>query len=767
MKKKRKAVVVAELFFLLCLFLYLGLQKKETVILNADEMTLIRQQADGSTVEEESCYYDRSYEANDIYIQSPVCTLDAGVYQISLSLETNQDGYKGECVSHIFSVHEGYYETDSGRQRVCSENNYTYQVNVRRNGDEIVIRNQMNPDGLEPYLLLNEIQISYSRSGSMLFWGIRLFIGFMLLNLCLWLYSKRNDFGEKTKLAAAVLTGIWLLSSVVIFIPYLVRGHDIRFHLMRIEGLKDGLLSGVFPVKVQPTWLNGNGYPVSILYPDLFLYIPACLRIMGVSLQTAYKIYIMLVNGVTVVCSYWSFSRMSGRRAWGVLGSFIYTLSMYRLTNVYTRAAVGEYTAMVFMPLVLYAMWKIYQDVDLQEKSYQRNWILLVLSLTGIIQSHIISVEMTGIFILLVCLLFWRKTFEKKRFLVLCKSLAGTILLNLWFVVPFLDYYKEDLIVLSGKNGVPMIQDKGIYIPQLFSLVYHSMGNGGQAGMLQEMPMTVGIGGSLVLLVCFWEVVIKGRKLRKEIKLSLGLLVLSLFLSTIYFPYDFFVNNVPVVGMLLANIQFPFRFLAPASVFLAWLACLLAKEEKWKRCIPILCIAVALQAVLYVGGTLNETEIFEVKGNADVSSFDVSGAEYVPYGTNFEILDTQVLGEEGIFINRYDRKYNHINMELVNASSQDKILRLPLLYYRGYVAMDENTGLKLAMIKGDNNRGQITIPAGYSGEITVSFEEPWYWRGAEIISLVFLIWLIISSFLQSKYVPHKLIHGYVKGRKII
>lgn len=745
MKNKIKAVIIAEFFFLSCILLYFGFQRKDVVILNADEMTLVRQQTDGSTIEEESCYYDRSYEAQDIYIQSPVFTLDAGVYQVSLSVDTNQGEYEGDCVSRIFSVHEGYNETDSGKQRVCAENNYTYQVNVRQNGDEVVIRNYMNPDGLEPYLLLNEIQISYSPTGSILFWGSRLFIGFMFFNLCLWLYSKKNDLGEKTKLVSTVLVGIWLLSSAVIFIPYLVRGHDIRFHLMRIEGLKDGLLSGVFPVKIQPTWLNGNGYPVSILYPDLFLYIPAFFRIMGVSLQTAYKIYIMLVNGATIGCSYWSFSRISGCRTWGVLGSFVYTLSIYRLTNVYTRAAVGEYTAMVFMPLVLYAMWKIYQEGDLQDKSYQRNWILLAFSLTGIIQSHVISVVMSGIFIFLVCLLFWRKTFEKKRFLVLGKAALGTVLLNLWFVVPFLDYYKEDLIVLSGKNGIPMIQDKGIYIPQLFSLVYNSMGNGGQAGMQGEMPMTVGIGGMLVLLVCFYEIVIKGRKVKKEIRLSLGFLVLSLLLSTIYFPYDFLIKNVSVVGMLLGNIQFPFRFLAPASVFLAWLACLLAKEQRWRRWLPVLCIAVLLQAVFYVGGVLNETEIFEVKGNADISSFDVGGAEYVPYGTNFEILDTQVLAEEGVRVNSYNRKYNRIDMDLVNLSSQDRRLQLPLLYYRGYAAIDNKTDIKLTIMNGENNRAQIIIPTGYSGKVTVFFEEPWYWRGAEIISLIFLIWVIMNE----------------------
>lgn len=746
MKNKIRVVITIEFLVLLLALLFFGLKKRETVILDADEMTLIRVQTDGSLVEEESCYYDRSYEAQELYIQSPEFTLNPGVYKIALFIETNQDGREGDCISSILSTHGSYYQTDSGKQRVCEENNYTYHVSVYHRDEEVVIRNQMNPDGLEPYLLINEIQISYSPVRSMVSWGIKLLIGFMFIDFCLWLYTKRNNFEENTRKLATALIGLWLLSCASVFIPYLVRGHDIRFHLMRIEGLKDGLLSGAFPVKIQPTWMNGNGYPVSILYPDLFLYIPASLRIMGCSLQLVYKVYIMVVNGATIGFSYWSFRKMSGRRSWGLLGSFIYTLSIYRLTNVYTRAAVGEYTAMAFMPLVLYAMWRVFREEDIQEKSYQRNWILLAFSLTGIIQSHIISIEIVGIFILLVCLIMYKRTFVKERFMVLCKALAGTLLLNAWFLIPFLDYSKEDLIVLSGKSGVTMIQDRGAYIPQLFTWVYNTMGSGFKAGMLEEMPMTIGIGGTLALAACFYGSVIKGKKLEKEVKLCLGLAISAIFLSSIYFPYDFLVKNIPMIGVLLSKIQFPFRFLAPAAVFFAWLICVLAKETMWKRWIPILCVCVGLQAVLFIGAVLNETEIFQVRGNADISSFDVSGAEYVPYGTNFEILDMQPLANEGIRVNGYSRKYNRIKVLLENTSSQDSILEIPLLYYRGYTAKDENSGLNLEIENGDNNRIQIIIPAGYSGEVAVAFVEPWYWRAAEVVSLLFLAGILISIY---------------------
>lgn len=80
MRKKYGIAVIAEFLFLLCFLLYFGLQKRELVILGADEMNLVRVQADGIMVTEESCYYDRSNEAEEIYIESPAFCLDPGVY---------------------------------------------------------------------------------------------------------------------------------------------------------------------------------------------------------------------------------------------------------------------------------------------------------------------------------------------------------------------------------------------------------------------------------------------------------------------------------------------------------------------------------------------------------------------------------------------------------------------------------------------------------------------------------------------------------------
>lgn len=749
MKKKVGFLLGVEGFILLVSFFYCIHLKQPSVLLGTDNFKLVRVQEDGETQEEESCYYDRSYEAKDIYIETSSVSLKQGVYRVTLSIETNQEGYDGDCISEILFTHSGFRQADSGKQFVKKENDFSFNIRVGRNGEPLIIRSRMNPDGLEPYLLLKEIRIGRLPIMSGLWGTSSLLFGILILNLCLLFYIKRDIIDNKAKYLGISLFMVWLLSSAPVFIPYLVNGHDIRFHLLRIEGLKDGMLSGVFPVKLQPNWLNGNGYPVSILYPDLFLYVPAFLRIAGISLQAAYQIYVLLVNAATVFISYWSFGQMSGRKAIGVLGALTYTLSLYHLANIYTRAAVGEYTAMVFMPLVLYALWRIYTQ-DMREKGYKQGWILLALSLTGIIQSHVISVEMTGIFILLICLILWKRTFCKNRFLVLSKAFAGTVLLNAWFLVPFLDYYKEDLVILSEKNESPLIQGRGIFLPQLFSLAYKAFGTGSSAGMLEEMPMTIGLCGILLLAACFWSIVIKKILLGKSEKICLILTFCAMLMCTVLFPYDFLSENIPLLGTLLGNIQYPFRFLSIVTLFLAWLACLLAKDGSWKRWIPFLCIVVAIQAWQYTSVVLNESEVFTVYGNADVSTFDISGGEYVPYGTDLSLLDRKVELGEGLIMDGFSQRYNFINVKLTNASSKESFFHVPLLYYRGYEAIDINSGNHLFLEKGDNNRIKITVPAGFSGDVSIAFSEPWYWRMAEIVSATFIIFLIVSTIFHKK-----------------
>lgn len=154
--------------------------------------------------------------------------------------------------------------------------------------------------------------------------------------------------GESTKKQNIIQILLYALLLIFISIPlfsgYLYRisgGHDINFHLMRIEGLAEGLRMGQFPVKIQPAWYEGYGYGCSVFYGDIFLYVPALMRLFGVPLQWAYKFYVLMTQAGTIAISAYSFGRIFKDKKIAFVGTVLYALAIYRLMNIFCARCSG------------------------------------------------------------------------------------------------------------------------------------------------------------------------------------------------------------------------------------------------------------------------------------------------------------------------------------------------------------------------------------------------------------------------------------------
>ena len=75
---------------------------------------------------------------------------------------------------------------------------------------------------------------------------------------------------------------------------------------------------------------------------------------------------------------------------------------------------------------------------------------------------------------------------------------------------------------------------------------------------------------------------------------------------------------------------------------------------------------------------------------------------------------------------------------------QRQYIELPLLYYKGYRAKESGGGI-LPVVCGENNVVRVLVPSGFQGIIEVDFAGFWYWRAAEVISLVMAVRLICLS----------------------
>lgn len=281
---------------------------------------------------------------------------------------------------------------------------------------------------------------------------------------------------------------------------------------------------GQFPVRIATTTLNGYGYINPLCYCELFLTLPALLYNAWLPLRTCYQVYVFAVTLAASIFSYLCFARISGSRRGGVLGAALYTLSAYRLVCVYFRAAVGEYTAMSFLPLVLLGVYEIYAC----EKPRFAHWAPLAVGMAALVQCHLISTELTGAFLLVFCLLRLRQTLRPARLLAWCKAAALAFGLSAWFLLPFVSTtLSVDLQVNGDLVGKP--QREGLTLMQLLNPFGPGFG-GTSTGTSTDMSLTLGLTLLLGLALVVFCLFRRDRwPLSPALRTTAGLGVLAVF----------------------------------------------------------------------------------------------------------------------------------------------------------------------------------------------------------------------------------------------
>lgn len=605
---------------------------------------------------------------------------------------------------------------------------------------------------------------------------------FLLIDVLFFLWDKKQLFEKQTKEQKGVAVCIGLITifaCVPLFVNYLTSGHDLTFHLMRIEGLAEGLKQGQFPVKMQPLWLNDYGYPVSIMYGDLFLYFPALLRIIGFSLQSAYKIYLASIQLITAVNAYICLKEVAGDRKLGVVGCFLYMFATNRMTNIYYRSAVGEYTALAFLPLVFLGLWYLFGKEDTKETEKRKVFFLLVTGYTCILQTHLLTFNIVIIFSLLYCLLSFKKF--RKNFVFLVKTAIITIVLNLCFLVPMADYMLSHNMKVKFASRFENMQQHGLFVSQLFQMFRFPVSLSGNVmnGVGGDMAIGIGLTYMLVIaLFCFELLTFFVRRKKGEAaeKISVKesvkifiLLCLTLLMSCYFFPWSA-IGDIPVIGSFLTPYQFAWRFIGIAT-FLGVVLCMYALNYLQKLtdrtikvgAIVVLCTLTLIGSQYLMDNKLSMDDKFKVTSSASIDTRGaVANGEYL-------FVESSILSipganpvpenETDIEIVSYEKKNSKITMECKNSSSEERKIQIPFLDYKGYVAENADTGDTLSMTCDEQHVLSVILPGNFSGKIEVSFRQPWYWRVAEAVSLLMLLILL--------FVCRKDIWKKCLGRKVL
>lgn len=692
-------------------------------------------------------YVDESFQDSKFWFRVDTGKLEKGIYRVHISYDTD---------SSANSV--GFFPSEDSYQAVLADSTFLdaqYQefeqeIWVNRTISNMNISIDRDNVG---YLYINNITITRSQYRSFTYLMLTLLFKLFIVDavLCVIRYKEKI---KENYLFLLGFASVFLISSLGIFTNSIIEGHDIWFHLARIEGIKDGILSGALPVKIQPNWLNGYGFAVSTMYGEILLYIPAMLRALGMPMQFAYKAYQLMINFLTVYVAWFSFSRISKNKYIGLLGSAIYAMSIYRIGSIWVRSGVGEYSAMIFFPLVVLGVWELLV-ADNTKEVLKKSWIWWAIGYAGMIQTHVLSCEVVTVFVVLICLLTIRRVFRKETLFALFKAIGTVVITNLWFLVPFLDYLREDFKVF-GEKPVEYIQRVGITLYQLLSITTGGRGTYQRyvPGVNGTVPFSLGGGMIIVIMAVSFlltQKVWNSRKEKNGVLICLCLIILACFMSTCLFPWDALTDMNGLFKTLIVGIRRPTRFMTVAVVLVSLLACLLFMKLKEKmKPLHVKLLAISLCAVCAVECMLFTD--FIMRNNSNIQKYDgslikwdlaISGAEYFYTGTDClaALTDSEFTGTAIVLASEKD--YNHLLIEC--ESDETSYIDCPIFYYRGYQAVDTVTHQKFNVTKGENNKLRIILPEDYHGKIEVYFEEPWYWRGAEVLSLISILILVGTS----------------------
>ena len=550
-----------------------------------------------------------------------------------------------------------------------------------------------------------------------------------------------------------------LLGGVLLaYFPYMTNyfsiGVDTLFHLTRIAGLNETLEQGTsFPIRIQSYWNYGHGYAVSMFYGDLFLFLPAALMLIGFSLMTSFKIFILVLLAATAVIAYHSFYKCVKDEYAALFGSLFYLLIPYHLFNMYNRGAIGEFLAMTFLPLVVCGMYLLYTE-DVKSSSYKKHKWYLVWGISAVLQSHMISTEMTVVFMLVFCVIFWKKTFRRETFLQLSEAAIIALLVNMWFWLPLLYMMNADVYHLQRITSEPG-QNRGVSFANILQL----LPNRGWAatGVYDSTPVQIGAGAFMLLVVyMLWRGRSRAQTWDRACKISAIFSVLTIVMSTRYLPWDAMMN-IPGIGSIISSLQFPSRWMVLAALFAALFATFFFAAVKeaggvlMKSALGIAAAIAVCSAVYHVNSIAFESGVVFLYEPNNMGTISMGFGEFLLeeveiFGLN--LYYHEPVADTGLEWSDYRKKGTDVDISLNNTSDRTLSVEIPLMGYKGYgieVLSNEGIGTAIPYIAeavGNHGDLKVDVPAGYQGAISISYQGFAIFHVAEVISVLSLVFVL-------------------------
>lgn len=497
-----------------------------------------------------------------------------------------------------------------------------------------------------------------------------------------------------------ILIGVAILASL----PFLqfeesLKGMDAIFHLGRIENIANALgIRREVPVRTDLFFYNGYGSAECLMYPNLFMYIPGLIKLCTDNEIISYNLTYVIINFSFAFVMYYATKKLTNNKTIAIIATIIATLFPYRLFTLYIRSAIGELIAQIFIPLLI---WGFYELIYRNHKK----WYILVIAVSGIIQSHIITVFHAFIILSIFALFNIKNILQNKdRLKSIGKFLIFTILINLWFLLPFFEYYKKNLLLPVCATA---IENSTCSIIDYLSFF---VANG----------YTLCIASIIMFIITIIYLLTAFTKKKEFEKLYLWLFILSIIfmlLSSTYFPWTI-IKQTPIGTKYITIMQFAYRFLGYACITLSistsYFTYKFFEQFIKKQQIYIFIVLFVLASAIFS---------FYIHLN-----FALTNIEKVPQGYYVE----------------YVFKAHNTSFYTGDAIEEENYIDLPANYFSYYKVIDDEDNVydikesEDGLVRIYTNGNDID-----AGSLEIRLKSPLHWRISEIISLVALLFFLI------------------------
>ncbi len=535
----------------------------------------------------------------------------------------------------------------------------------------------------------------------------------------------------KNRYLYLVLISVFSIYVLPLLFVQLPLGHDIYFHLTRVDGLAEELRQGHFPARIYTTVYADYGYAAPLFYGDWLLQIPALLVVLGMKVVTAYKTFIMICAVLTALSMYFSAQIIFKNKKAAAFAAILYSVSTYFATDAIIRHANGEMQSFIFLPLAFAGLYSIIVDDC-------KKWLLLPLGLCGTLVTHMLTAVISVVFMAFFALFFIVPLVKQpKRLIYILASVGVFLLLSASFIFPMIEQLQSSKFIATdgtSANAYGTLENRSMQtIYSLFSTFNTKVTVGENKYFIPQ-----GIGLSLPVMIV-WRIIYRKKTGSRETVVFLFLALLALFMTTRFFPWESLQDE-------LGTLQFPWRIFVFVTFFTALFGGAMAKKFDGTDTFLIFISAVVVISFFSVSNTLYGSyksvydKAHEEKEITYPYKFNIGLGEYLPSGTRRNI---SVKGQTvNYFRNRGDIITSNANISHSDISRDDGVLTvrfngvekagendniyfdLPLIMYKGYKAVLETPEGKtdLELTYGKNNVIRVDIKGATEGTITAWYE---------------------------------------------